>query len=67
MAKKFRYYIINLFDGNIEGSDDEVAMMEASYCDEYFIVDTNTGEWLSCGKLREIKEIPSAAGATDDN
>jgi len=59
MTKKFRYYITNLFEGTIEGSDDEKAMNEASHCDEYFIVDTNTGEWLSCGELREIKEVSS--------
>lgn len=56
MDRRYRYYITNIFDGSIQGSDEETEMMEASRCDEFFILDTATGKWLVDGELLDIHE-----------
>ena len=53
---KFRYYITNTFDGCIEGTNDTERAEELAACEEYFIVDTETGEWLTTGERMAIKE-----------
>ena len=44
---KFRYYIIAPFDGNIQGTDDTVVATNFSLCEDWFVVDAETGEWLT--------------------
>lgn len=53
---KFRYYITNTFDGCIEGTNDTERAEELSACEEFFIVDTDTGEWVRSGERVQIKE-----------
>jgi len=56
MNMKFRYYITNTFDGCIEGTNNTERAEELAACEEYFIVDTETGEWLTTGERTQIKE-----------
>ena len=59
---KFRYYITNLLEGNIEGTDDGKVAEELAECEEFFVVDTNTGEWLqSGGKCVPVAPTPLSA------
>ena len=44
---KFRYYITDLNQGNVFGvNDDEVAENFAA-CEDYFVVDSEKGEWIA--------------------
>lgn len=55
---KFRYYITSLHEGNIEGTNELQVAEELAECEEYFVVDTNTGEWLHAeGKRVPVEEI----------
>jgi hypothetical protein len=55
---KFRYYITDLFEGIIVGTDDYSAAAELAECEDYFIVDAETGNMLtSSGKLHSIEEL----------
>lgn len=53
---KFRYYITNLFTGCIEGSNDDKWVNELAVSEDFFIADTETGEWISSGKRIPIEE-----------
>ena len=44
---KFRFYITDLFDGKIVGTDSEDAAREHANCPEFFVVDTDSGMWLT--------------------
>jgi len=58
---KFRYYITNTFDGCIQGTNDADKANEIAACEEFFVVDTETGEWLmSDGERISIEKTPSA-------
>lgn len=55
--RKFRYYITNLFEGEVQGTDDTKVAEEASNCDEMFIVDTETGSWIINEEPIQIEEF----------
>lgn len=52
---KFRYYITDLFNGQISGSNNEDQAKELAQCEEYFVVDTETGQWLTPNGPVDIK------------
>jgi len=55
---KFRFYITSLPAGEILGTDDPNVALPYAECEDYFIVDTATGEWLNPGNERnEVKEL----------
>lgn len=56
---KFRYYITDLTGGMIKGTDDIQTAESYSNSEDYFIVDTETGEWLTTDGRSEIWEIDS--------
>ena len=53
---KFRFYITDLVDGDIKGTNDEELARQYAYSEDFFIVDTETGMWLSIVKDLEIEE-----------
>ena len=54
---KFRFYITNLFDGVIQGTDSASVAAQHSLCEDFYVVDTETGMWLAaCGPLN-IEDI----------
>lgn len=54
---KYRYYIADTFDGDVKGTNDPKVALEFAICEEYFVVDTETGAWMADeGETREIKE-----------
>jgi hypothetical protein len=54
---KFKYYITNLFDGCVQGTDDDDVAADLAECEEYFVVDSEAGEWLAVGgERRDITE-----------
>ena len=55
---KFRFYITDLIDGSVKGTDSEAVVAELRESEEYFVVDTDTGKWLlSEGVAANIKDI----------
>jgi hypothetical protein len=55
---QFRYYITNLFDGKVQGTNDEKVADNVKDCEEYFVVDSETGKWLTGSTPIDIGEIP---------
>jgi hypothetical protein len=53
---KFRFYIADTFNGSIKGTDDIEKAVEFSECDEFYVLDAETGESIVSGERREIKE-----------
>ena len=43
---KFRYYITNTLEGCINGTNNEVKAEELAECEDHFVIDAKTGEWL---------------------
>lgn len=55
---KFRYYITDLFDRCIRGTNNTDHAECLAVCGEFFVVDTETGEWLTMtGTRTQIEEI----------
>ncbi|MGK2829205.1 hypothetical protein ACSI5F_03750 [Ralstonia pseudosolanacearum] len=55
---KFRFYITNPFEGCVQGTNDEMRARELSACEEFFIVDTETGEELcDVDRRRQVEPI----------
>ncbi len=55
---KFRYYITNTYSGMVEGTNSEDRAEEIAGCEDYFVVDSQTGEWLhSDGHRVPVKEV----------
>lgn len=53
---RFRFYVTDLFEGQIIGTDDPKVAADFAKSEEHFVVDTETGKWLtSDGKKRDIK------------
>lgn len=42
----FRYYITNTFDGCIEGTDSTEDANDFAQSEDFFVVDSQTGEWM---------------------
>lgn len=42
----FRFYITDLLDGNIQGTNEAALAEEISASEDYFVVDALLGEWL---------------------
>lgn len=44
---KFRYYITDLHSGSIVGTNDTEIATKLSGSEDFFVVDTETGEWIT--------------------
>jgi hypothetical protein len=44
---KFRFYVADLGQGMIVGTDSPEEANDLAQCEDYFVVDTETGEWLT--------------------
>ena len=54
----FKYYITDLFEGAIVGTDSDEDAESMAASEEHFVVDTSTGEWLtSDGTRQKIEAI----------
>lgn len=55
---KFRYYITNMCAGCIQGTNSPEEAQNFANCEDFFVVDTETGEWLlSEGTRQAVKDI----------
>ena len=55
---KFRYYVTDLMDGMIKGTNSRKVAQTYAESEEYFVVDSETGEWFQVGStIFDIGEI----------
>ena len=54
----FRYYITDLFEGQIVGTDSDEDAESYAQSEDFFVVDSTTGEWLQPEGVR-VKVEPS--------
>ena len=57
---KFRYYITNTFNGDVEGTNNTDKAEELAACEEFFVVDSDSGEWLQASGNRVPVEDSAA-------
>lgn len=62
----FRYYITNLIDGTVEGTDDTQSAENLATCEDFFVVDSNTGEWVIRGDRSTIEARKELSGALEN-
>lgn len=55
---KFRYYITDLHEGHIVGTDDEEKARELSTSEDYFVLDASTGEWMNIDGRTPVEPMP---------
>ena len=59
--KLYRFYITDTFDGDVKGTDNEEWAKSIALSPDFFVVDTETGEWLSeDGDRREVQGLPES-------
>ena len=57
---KFKYYITDTHNGCIKGTNNQDVAKDISYSCDYFVVNSETGEWLTeDGELQQIEDIES--------
>lgn len=44
---QFRFYITNMHSGSIQGTDKKSHAEDLAQSEDYFVVDTKTGEWVT--------------------
>lgn len=54
---KYRYYIVDLFDGCVKGTNDEKTARDFAIGDEWYVIDTETGKWITGDEDMEIPEV----------
>lgn len=51
----YKYYITNMFEGAIEGTNDKEVAYDTSMSTDYFVLETATGKWVTMGEPAEVK------------
>lgn len=60
---KFRYYITDLYDGRVYGTDSSEDAQAYAESEDYFVVDTVDGKWLQPdGAAEDVTQARSATG-----
>lgn len=60
---KFRFYITNLITGYVEGTDDAQVAEECVGCEALYVVDAETGEWITQHSRIEVRPISTGMDA----
>lgn len=61
-SMKFRYYIVNLFDGTVSGRNDLATAEQYALSDDFFVIDSESGEHL-VGTDREDIQVADSVDA----
>ena len=57
---KFKYYITDIFDGRVKGTNLESVAKEFACCEDFFVVDAENGYWMQeGGAVSEIQNVIS--------
>ena len=54
---KFRFIITNTMDGNVRGTNDEEVARDFAQGEDFFVVDVESGTWLTTDGDEEIAAI----------
>jgi hypothetical protein len=55
---KFRFYVTDLTNGSVSGTDDPDLAADVSLSEDFFVVDSESGMWLSAnGDQVDIQEF----------
>lgn len=54
---KYKFYITDTFDGQVVGTNDEQKANEFSQTEDFFVVDSEKGLWLTPEGKIEVKEL----------
>lgn len=57
MTRKYRYYITDTFDGAIKGTDNKETADNCAQCEEYFVLDVESGLWIGTSDDTEPTEM----------
>lgn len=58
IRESFQFYITDLFEGSIRGTNIESVAVNYSTSEDYFVVDADSNEWLQADGTRvKIEEI----------
>ena len=54
---QFKYYVTDLLQGNVKGTNDDALALELSQSEDFFVVNAETGGWyLIGGDVKDIEE-----------
>lgn len=54
---KFKYYVTDLFDGRVKGTNSDTVARDLADSSDFFVVNSETGSWLTeGGEDADIKE-----------
>jgi hypothetical protein len=54
---KFRYYITDLFDGAVKGTNSDEDAANYASSEDFFVVDAESGQWLQAsGERAEVQD-----------
>lgn len=59
MNTKFRFLIVDTFDGVAKGTNNEQLARDISDSEDHFVIDTKTQSWVVGGEEEEIEEWTS--------
>ena len=63
---KFKYYITDVMNGEVVGTDDKDTAQEYAESDDYFVVDAESGRWLMSGGEDQDIEAASNDEVTEE-
>lgn len=55
--KRFRYYITDTMNGCVKGSNSTETAEDFAACEDYFVVDSETGEWVNTGGRTPVETV----------
>lgn len=53
----FRYIITDTFDGVLKGTNDRAIATEFAICEDYFVYDSETGNWMTSDDEIPVTEV----------
>lgn len=54
---KFKYYIVDLMQGIVNGTDDDATAANFIPSDDFIVIDSNTGSWATDAGHHAIDQI----------
>lgn len=64
----FRFYITDIGAGKIVGTNSIARAKNCAACEDYFVVDSVSGEWLTSDDRTEtVEELPSEHSAQSED
>lgn len=62
----FIFYITDLYDGSVKGTNDENLAKEYAKCEDFFVVNAETSMWLKPDNEAEVKEVEPISTTDED-